>query len=110
MKDADPVKWLYIGAGSGTAVGLLVLSFAQQGRFWQVFLIQGLLVGFAAAFGAQPALAVVGQHFKQKRAIAMGLVTAGSALGGIGFPLMFERLEPLLGFQWMLRVAALKIA
>ncbi|KAJ4383996.1 hypothetical protein N0V86_000840 [Didymella sp. IMI 355093] len=96
--------------GSGTAVGLLVLSFAQQGRFWQVFLIQGLLVGFAAAFGAQPALAVVGQHFKHQRAIAMGLVTAGSALGGIGFPLMFERLEPLLGFQWMLRVAALKIA
>lgn len=40
----------------------------------------------------------------------MGLVAAGSALGGIGFPLMFERLEPILGFSWMLRVAALKIA
>ncbi|KAF3045693.1 hypothetical protein E8E12_011267 [Didymella heteroderae] len=75
-----------------------------------VFLVQGLLVGFAAAFGAQPALTVVGQHFKQQRAIAMGLVTAGSALGGIGFPLMFERLLPVLEFPWMLRVAALKVA
>lgn len=75
-----------------------------------MFLVQGLLVGFAAAFGAQPALTVVGQHFKQQRAVAMGLVTAGSALGGIGFPLMFERLLPSLGFQWMLRVAALKVA
>lgn len=98
-----------MGAGSGTAAGLVILSFAQPGRFWQVFLVQGLLVGFAAAFGAQPALTVVGQHFRQQRAVAMGLVAAGSALGGIGFPLMFERLEPLLGFQWMLRVAALKV-
>lgn len=39
----------------------------------------------------------------------MGLVTTGSALGGIGFPLMFERLLPILGFQWMMRVAALKV-
>lgn len=39
----------------------------------------------------------------------MGLVAAGSALGGIGFPLMFEGLMPVLGFQWTLRVAALKI-
>ena len=67
-------------------------------------------MGFAAAFGAQPALTVVGQHFKQQRAIAMGLVTTGSALGGIGFPLMFERLLPVLTFPWMLRVAALKVA
>ncbi|KAH6620246.1 major facilitator superfamily domain-containing protein [Boeremia exigua] len=104
------VRWLYAGAGSGTAAGLLILSFAQPGCFWQVFLVQGLLVGFAAAFGAQPALTVVGQHFKQQRAVAMGFVAAGSALGGIGFPLMFESLLPLLGFQWMLRVAALKVA
>lgn len=89
---------------------MLILSFAQSGRFWQVFLVQGLLVGFAAAFGAQPALTVVGQHFKHQRAVAMGLVTTGAALGGIGFPLMFERLEPILGFEWMLRVAALKVA
>ncbi len=68
------------------------------------------MVGFATAFGAQPALTVVGQHFKRQRAVAMGLAAAGSALGGIGFPIIFERLLPLLGFQWMLRVAALKIA
>ncbi|KAF2632805.1 MFS general substrate transporter [Macroventuria anomochaeta] len=101
---------LRIGAGSGTAVGLLAMSFAQAGRFWQVFLVQGLLMGFAAAFGAQPALTVVGQHFQQQREVAMGFVTAGSALGGIKFPLIFERLLSILGFQWMLRVAALKVA
>ncbi|KAJ4336920.1 hypothetical protein N0V95_008488 [Ascochyta clinopodiicola] len=105
----SPSLYLYLGAGSGTAAGLLALSFAQPGRFWQVFLVHGLLVGFATAFGAQPAITVVGQHFKERRALAMGLAATGSALGGIGFPLMFERLLPTLGFQWMLRVAALKV-
>jgi len=99
-----------MGSGSGIAVGLLALSFAQPGRFWQVFLVQGLLVGFASAFAAQPALTVVSQHFKQQRALAFGLVNAGSSLGGIVFPLMFERLLPIIGFPWMLRVAALKVA
>jgi MCP family monocarboxylic acid transporter-like MFS transporter 10 len=95
-----------MGSGSGIAIGLLALSFAQPEQFWQVFLVQGLLVGFASAFAAQPALTVV----RQQRALALGLVNAGSSLGGIVFPLMFERLLPILGFPWMLRVAALKVA
>ncbi|KAF2132196.1 MFS general substrate transporter [Dothidotthia symphoricarpi CBS 119687] len=104
------IKYLYIGSGIGTIVALLALSFAKSGQFWQVFLAQGLLMGLTIAFAIQPALTVVGQHFKERRAFAMGLVTTGSALGGIGFPLMFEKLLPVLGFSWALRVAALKIA
>ena len=67
-------------------------------------------MGLTIAFGVQPALTVVGQHFKERRALAMGLVSTGSALGGIGFPLMFERLLPTVGFQNTLRLTALKIA
>lgn len=66
-------------------------------------------MGITMAFGIQPALTVVGQHFQQRRALAMGLVSAGSALGGIGFPLMFESLLPAVGFPKALRLAALKI-
>jgi MFS family permease len=102
-------QWLYLGAGSGTAAGLVALSFAHPGQFWHIFVIQGLCVGLSVAFAAQPALIVVGQHFKERRALAMGLATTGASLGGIGFPLMFERLLPILGFSWMLRVAALKV-
>ena len=68
------------------------------------------MMGLAIAFGVQPALTVVGQHFKRRQALAMGLVTTGSALGGIGFPLMLERLLPIVGFSNALRLAALKIA
>jgi MCP family monocarboxylic acid transporter-like MFS transporter 10 len=66
-------------------------------------------MGTTMAFSIQPALTVVGQHFKHQRALAMGLVSAGSALGGISFSLMFERLLPAVGFPKALRFAALKI-
>ena len=87
-----------------------MLSCIKSGQFWLVFLTQGLLMGLTIAFGVQPALTVVGQHFKEKRALAMGLVSTGSALGGIGFPLMFDQLLPKVGIQNSLRLAALKIA
>jgi MCP family monocarboxylic acid transporter-like MFS transporter 10 len=103
------LKYLYIGSGTGTIVALILLSFVQPGHFWQVFLTQGLLMGLSIAFGIQPALTVVSQHFKERRALAMGLVSTGSALGGIGFPLMFGRLLPSVGFANAIRLAALKI-
>lgn len=103
-------QYLYLGSGTGTILALLMLSCIQPGQFWQVFMTQGLLMGLTIAFGVQPALTVVGQHFKERRALAMGLVTTGSSLGGIGFPLMFERLLPNVGFPNALRLAALKIA
>jgi MCP family monocarboxylic acid transporter-like MFS transporter 10 len=90
-------------------MSLLALSFIHRGQFWHIFLVQGFLMGLTMAFGIQPALTVVGQHFKQRRALAMGLVSTGSALGGIGFPLMFERLLPTVGYPNALRLAALKI-
>ncbi|KAJ4374335.1 hypothetical protein N0V83_003076 [Neocucurbitaria cava] len=108
--DRYGVKYLYLGSGTGTIIALLMLSLAQPGQFWQIFLIQGLLMGLTIAFGVQPALTVVGQHFKERRALAMGIVSTGSALGGIGFPLMFERLLPTVGFANTLRLTALKIA
>jgi MCP family monocarboxylic acid transporter-like MFS transporter 10 len=104
------LKYLYAGSGIGTISALLMLSFIQPGHFWQVVLIQGLLMGFTIAFGIQPALTVVGQHFYRRRALAMGVVSTGSALGGIGFPLMFEKLLPVVGFANSMRLAALKIA
>lgn len=66
-------------------------------------------MGFTMAFGVQPALTVAGQHFKRQMALAMGIVAVGSAAGGVLFPIMFRKLLPVIGFAWMLRVAAVKI-
>lgn len=66
-------------------------------------------MGCSIALGIQPALTVVGQHFKKQRALALGIVSVGSSLGGIGFPLMFEGLMPRVGFANALRLAAVKV-
>ena len=99
-------QYPYAAAGLGCSGAMLGLSFSQPGKIWQPFLSQGVLFGLAVAFGVQPALAVVGQHFKKRRALAMGLVAAGSSVGGVSYPLMFTRLVPRIGFAWSIRIAA----
>jgi MCP family monocarboxylic acid transporter-like MFS transporter 10 len=66
-------------------------------------------MGVTIAFGVQPALTVIGQHFNNKRAFAMGIVSAGSATGGVMFTIIFEKLRPIIGFSWTMRIAALKV-
>lgn len=41
--------------------------------------------------------------------MAMSLVTAGGAVGGVCFQLMFIQLQPKVGFPWTMRIAATKV-
>lgn len=65
------------------------------------------MFGLVVAFNTQPALAVVGQHFKQRRALAMGLVSGGSSISSSFLPIVLSYLVPKIGFGWSLRVVAL---
>ncbi len=42
----------------------------------------------------------------RRRAAATGLATTGGSIGGIVFPLMLQRLFPLVGFKWATRILA----
>lgn len=99
---------MYIFSGISCAGALVGLSFIQTGLLWQIFLVQGVLVGVANAFGSQPALVVVGQHFVRRRALVMGIVAAAGSVGGVCFPVIFARLAGLekVGYAWSLRVVA----
>ena len=57
----------------------------------------------------QPALSAVGQYYHHRRALVMGIVAAGSRVGGVCLPIMFSRLIPRIGFPWMMRVGALDL-
>ena len=50
-----------------------------------------------------------GTWFFKKRAFAFGVMTAGSSLGGVIFPIMIERLIAERGFPWAMRAAAFLI-
>lgn len=87
-----------------------MLSFAQPGQFWFVFIMQGVLMGLSISFSVQPALTVVGQRLDRRRALPMGLVSTVSAMGAIGFPLMLCQALPRIGVAVAVHLAALKVA
>jgi MCP family monocarboxylic acid transporter-like MFS transporter 10 len=99
---------LYIFSGIGCSGAFLGLSFVRSGSLWQIFLVQGVLLGLANACGSQPALVVVGHHFVRRRALVMGVVAAAGSVGGVCFPALLAKLadERQIGYAWSLRVVA----
>lgn len=45
----------------------------------------------------------------KKRGLALGLVVAGSSIGGVIFPIMLIHLIPQVGFGWAIRICAFVI-
>jgi MCP family monocarboxylic acid transporter-like MFS transporter 10 len=102
------VQALYIFSGISCSGAFLALSFIRSGSLAQIFLVQGVLLGFANAAGSQPALVVVSQHFVRRRALVMGIVAAAGSVGGVCFPALLAKLadEKQVGYAWSLRVVA----
>lgn len=88
----------------GTVFSVMMVSICQE--FYQFLLAQGVLLGISMALVSWPMLALVGQYIKIKRAAAMGIVLAGSSLGGVIWPIAIDRLlnNPSIGFPWTMRI------
>lgn len=69
---------LYVGSLL-TVFGMMMLSISTE--YYEVFLSQGVCVGVGCGLLYVPTMSMIGGAFKNKRAIAMGLVTSGTALG-----------------------------
>jgi MFS family permease len=81
--------------------GIMMLSLSTT--YWQVFLSQGVCMGLGAGLLYIPSLALVGVWFSKKRALAMGIVMSGIAVGGVIYIIMFDRLTKRAGFPWAIR-------
>ena len=82
--------------------GFMMTSISTQ--YWHILLAQGVSIGFGTCCLSIPSIALVPPYFTTKRARAMGLATVGSSLGGTLYPLIFQRLQPRIGFGWAVRV------
>ncbi|KAF4952565.1 hypothetical protein FGADI_6636 [Fusarium gaditjirri] len=76
-------------------------------KYWQVMLAQGVAFGLAAAGLSLPAMATATQWFSTKKGLAVGIVSAGSSLGGVIYPCMIPRLIEGVGFATAVRWTAL---
>ena len=75
-------------------------------KYWQVMLVQGVLMGIVMGLLQFPAFAAVSHYFDKKRAAAFGVVVSGSSIGGIVIPIALSKMlnSSSLGFGWSVRV------
>lgn len=88
----------------GSVFSLMMISICKE--FYQFLLAQGVLLGISMALVTWPMLALVGKYIKVNRAAAMGIVLAGSSIGGVIWPIAIDRLinNPKIGFPWTMRI------
>ncbi|KXT11395.1 hypothetical protein AC579_223 [Pseudocercospora musae] len=88
--------------GFFTVLGLMMTSLCTT--YWQIFVAQGVCIGLGSGPLFIVAVAVIPGWFEKRRAIATGLAATGSSIGGVVYPITFHKLEPMIGFDWSLRV------
>jgi MFS family permease len=105
--DSYGPRYLLIGGTFLHVFGLMMASIST--KYYQFLLSQGLCSAIGASMLFYPALTCTITWFFKKRALAVGIVAAGSGLGGIIFPVMVEKLVPQVGFGWTMRICAFLI-
>ena len=77
------------------------------GRYWQLFLAQGICTGIGNGLLFCPSLTVLSTYFSRRRSLAIGIAASGSATGGLVFPVIAQQLLYKIGFPWTVRVVGL---
>ncbi|CAL1703585.1 unnamed protein product [Somion occarium] len=108
--DAGYFHHLQIAGALLFVFSLFMLSLVDISKFYQIFLSQGVGVGIGCGMMFLPALSVQAHHWKNRRALAMGIVLTGSSFGGIVHPIMHNQLfHGKTGFAWGVRASAFLI-
>ncbi|CAA7270046.1 unnamed protein product [Cyclocybe aegerita] len=106
--DRGHFRSLIIGSILLHAIALFSLSLSRPGSYYQVFLTNGVAFGLSCGLSYIPSLSVVGHYFERRRALAVGIVSSGSALGAVLHPIMLNKLfnSPHVGFHTGIRISA----
>ncbi|KAH8794348.1 MFS transporter [Hyaloscypha sp. PMI_1271] len=100
----------YIAIACTIACTFFVAMLSLSTEYYQIFLTQGVGFGFAASGLFSCGIVSTGQFFHKRKALALGIVLAGSSTGGVIHPIYLHFLIPKIGFSNAIRVNALVIA
>ncbi|KAF4608125.1 hypothetical protein EYR40_000469 [Pleurotus pulmonarius] len=105
--DAGYFHHLVLGGTILHGFAFFMLSLSHQDQYYQVFLTHGLLGGVACGVMYIPSLGIPSHYFHRKRALTMGIVSAGASTGAVIHPIMLNRLfHGSLGFHDGVRASA----
>ncbi|KAI1412361.1 MFS general substrate transporter [Hypoxylon sp. FL1857] len=96
--------WVLRPAAVLYVLSIMLTSLCKE--YWQFMLAQGVLMGSVMGFLQFPAMAAVSQFFSKKRAAALGVVVAGSSIGGVVIPIALSKMlnDSSIGFGWSVRI------
>lgn len=98
---------LYVAIPCTILVTLCVALLSLCTEYYQIFLTQGVGFGIGAAGLFTCAVISTGQWFQKRRALALGIVAAGSSTGGVIHPIYLRILISSLGFPSAVRWSSL---
>uniref|UniRef100_A0A8H7K4V0 Major facilitator superfamily (MFS) profile domain-containing protein n=1 Tax=Bionectria ochroleuca TaxID=29856 RepID=A0A8H7K4V0_BIOOC len=79
-------RWLLLIGSLLHVLGVMMASLGSH--YYQILLAQGVCSAIGVACIFQPAMNVIGGWFDKKRGAAFGILSTGSSLGGVVFPIM----------------------
>ncbi|TGO34697.1 hypothetical protein BHYA_0185g00010 [Botrytis hyacinthi] len=83
---------------------LAMMLTSISSEYWHFILAQGVMFGIGSGCLFIPSIAVLPAYFDKKQVLALGVAASGSAIGGVVFPIIFNQLQPKIGFGWSIRV------
>ncbi|KAH9897700.1 MFS general substrate transporter [Cubamyces lactineus] len=98
----DNVKLISLAGAFVMSIGLFTASFCTQ--LWQLYITQGMLYGIGSSMYYFPIMSLTPAYFDRNRGAAMGIVLAGSGVGGLVLSPVFHALLTRLGIHWALRI------
>ncbi|KAJ2401399.1 hypothetical protein GGI23_001424 [Coemansia sp. RSA 2559] len=87
-------------------VSLIIASFCD-GAIWKLILTQGIVFALGASFVFIPSTSIPSQWFVKYRALAIGIVVAGSGIGGLWLTPATNSMIDSLGTGWALRITGI---
>ncbi|KAJ4465447.1 MFS general substrate transporter [Lentinula aciculospora] len=98
----DNVKLVTFSGAFIMSLGLALASFAT--RIWHLYLTQALLYGLGSSMYYFPLMSLAPIYFERHRGFAMGIILAGSRVGGLVMALVLQSLLDHYGVEWALRI------
>ncbi|KAF9465457.1 major facilitator superfamily domain-containing protein [Collybia nuda] len=87
------------------SLGLILASFST--KLWHLYLTQALLYGVGSSMYYFPIMSITPLYFDKHRGFAMGVILAGSGIGGLVLAPVLQVLLDKYGIHWALRIIGL---
>ncbi|KXN66188.1 MFS general substrate transporter, partial [Conidiobolus coronatus NRRL 28638] len=88
----------------GTLFGIALVLVSLSTELWQLFASQSVLMGVGVSLCFIPTVSLTPQWFDTYRGLAMGIISAGTGIGGLTLAPLIQRIINTWGLKWALRV------